>query len=77
MLKSIDNKCYKLVRETKTWFGAIDECSKRNSTVLTIEDQTEQGKIECSYFLNYFIYLQKCFLCWYFYDLKMSEYKLM
>lgn len=55
MLKSIDNKCYKLVRETKTWFGAIDECSKRNSTVLTIEDQTEKGKIECSYFLNYFI----------------------
>lgn len=37
-----NNKCYKLVRETKTWFGAIDECSKRNSTVLTIEDQTEQ-----------------------------------
>lgn len=50
MFKSIDNKCYKLVKETKTWFGAVDECLKRNSSLLSIQDQIEQGKIECSCF---------------------------
>lgn len=73
MFKSIDNKCYKLVKETKTWFGAVDECLKRNSSLLSIQDQIEQGKIECSCFLNYFLQLQKCFLCVYFHDLKIIE----
>lgn len=45
MFKSIDNKCYKLVKETKTWLGAVDECLKRNSSLLSIKDQIEQGKI--------------------------------
>lgn len=48
MFKSIENKCYKLVKETKTWFGAVDECLKRNSSLLSIQDQIEQGKIECT-----------------------------
>ncbi|XP_052701321.1 macrophage mannose receptor 1-like [Crassostrea angulata] len=37
-----NNKCYKLVKETKTWFGAVDECLKRNSSLLSIKDQIEQ-----------------------------------
>lgn len=38
MLKFIDNKCYKLVKEIKMWFGVVDECLKRNSLLLLIKD---------------------------------------